>query len=93
MPKFIGELMRGFDPHNGTECGDHRSNNKPGFLKDLWRIAKRNRVLRDAWGSFYYHPHLLETKAGRQDLERLLLGLKGLGYQFVDLESFIQGTP
>ncbi len=51
--------------------------------------AKRNRVLRDNWASFYFHPFFMQRPGAAADLERLLKGLQALGYEFVDLERFI----
>ncbi len=59
--------------------------------------AKRNLVLRDAWGSFFYHPLLLTVQAdggeGRYpgdatELKKLVQGMKAVGYKFVELEQF-----
>jgi uncharacterized protein YdaL len=61
--------------------------------------AKRNRVIRDAWASFFYHPQLLEVygQSGRgafpgdpQELVYLVRELKKLGYRFVHLNDFIR---
>ena len=52
--------------------------------------AKRNLVLRDAWASFYFHPFFMRRDGAAADLERLLKSLKAMGYEFVDLERFIQ---
>lgn len=58
--------------------------------------AKRNLVLRDVWASVFYHPFLLDPALNTEnadptkskDLERLVVGLKSLGYQFVNIDSF-----
>lgn len=52
---------------------------------DIIRDAKRNVVLRDVWGSFYYHPHLLEHAKGQNDLRKILRALKEAGYEFITL--------
>jgi peptidoglycan/xylan/chitin deacetylase (PgdA/CDA1 family) len=52
--------------------------------------AKRNRVLRDNWASFYFHPFFMQRPGAAADLDRLLKGLQALGYEFVDLERFIE---
>lgn len=60
--------------------------------------AKRNLVLRDVWASAFYHSFLLDPKLNKanqdakqpKDLERLLSGLKSLGYNFVNLETWIK---
>ena len=56
--------------------------------------AKRNLVLRDVWGSGFYHPYYLQPPywAGtntlkNNDLNDLLSGLKNLGYKFVSLQE------
>ena len=56
--------------------------------------AKRNLVLRDVWGSAFYHPYYLQdpywtstSTLNNNDLQELLSGLKQLGYQFVGLEE------
>jgi uncharacterized protein YdaL len=52
--------------------------------------AKRNLVLRDAWASFYFHPFFMRRDGAAADLERLLKSLQAMGYEFVDLERFIE---
>ncbi len=60
--------------------------------------AKRNLVLRDVWASAFYHSFLLDPKMNKanqdsskpKDLERLITGLKALGYKFVNLEDWIK---
>lgn len=55
--------------------------------------AKRNLVLRDAWGSAFFHPFLLEGKTKDQnDLKTSLHGLKDLGYQFVNLNDWTKSN-
>lgn len=63
-------------------------------VDDILRILRRNRKLRDVWGSFFLHPHLVNTKAqggigqfqgDTREIERLLRGAKEMGYQFVNL--------
>lgn len=56
--------------------------------------AKRNLVLRDVWGSGFFHPYYLqdpywteENSLANNDLNELLVGLKKLGYTFVSLEQ------
>ena len=58
--------------------------------------AKRNLVLRDIWASVYYQPYLLDPAvnpdnagSGPTDLERIVAGLKGMGYTFVNLNTFV----
>ena len=59
--------------------------------------AKRNLVLRDVWASVFYHPYLLdpnENDANKditkpKDLERLVTGIKNMGYNFISLSEWI----
>jgi hypothetical protein len=59
--------------------------------------AERNRVVRDYWASFFFHPYLFASRenggVGRHEgdaseLRKLLVGLKLLGYQFTGLPDF-----
>ncbi len=52
--------------------------------------ARRNRVLRDTWASFYFHPFFMQRPGAPADLKRLLKGLQAMGYEFVDLERFVE---
>jgi uncharacterized protein YdaL len=65
---------------------------KPGVnpIDVILANAKRNLVLRDAWASFYFHPFFMRRDGAPADLERLLKSLKAMGYEFVDLERFIE---
>lgn len=56
--------------------------------------AARNRVLRDVWGSAFYHPYLLDEPywlpnytLSNNDLNDMIVGLKNLGYNFISLEQ------
>jgi uncharacterized protein YdaL len=59
----------------------------PAGIAPLLSTAKRNRVLRDSWASFFYHPFLLGADGNTAALEQLITGLRQLGYEFVDLEA------
>lgn len=68
-------------------------------VQDMVADAKRNRVLRDAWASFFYHPHLLEPyeTGGRgsypgdpAELRFLVDEIRKLGYRFVDLKQYAE---
>lgn len=58
--------------------------------------ARRNLVLRDVWASVFYHPFLLDPALNAEnagnpsqtDLERLVKGIKNLGYNFINLETY-----
>lgn len=65
----------------------------PRTIDDLIDVARRNRVLRDAWASFYFHPYLLEGNNPAiqpEEIERLVRTIRELGYEFVDLEAVIE---
>lgn len=64
---------------------------------DMLADARRNRVVRDYWASFFYHPYIFADRQdggiGRFDgdtleLRKLLIGLKLLGYSFTGLGEF-----
>jgi uncharacterized protein YdaL len=70
---------------------------QPRTTEQMLADAKRNLVLRDAWGSFFYHPQLLSVQAdggeGRfpgdaTELLKLIQGMKALGYKFISIEDF-----
>jgi uncharacterized protein YdaL len=74
---------------------------QPRSVREIVADAKRNLVLRDVWGSFFYHVQLLNTDAdggrGRfpgdpEELEYLIIELKKLGYRFVDLNEFTENN-
>ncbi len=57
-------------------------------VDDILRDAKRNLVLRDVWGSFFFHPFILNQPGGENELRRLLSSMKAMGYRFIDLKEF-----
>lgn len=68
-------------------------------VQQMVRDAKRNLVIRDSWASFFYHPFLLSSfEAGGRgyypgdpaELQFLIREIKKLGYEFIDLKSFIE---
>lgn len=70
----------------------------PRTKEDIVADAKRNLVLRDVWASFFYHPFLFVSyeQGGRgaypgdpSELTYIIRELKKLGYQFIDINKFI----
>ncbi len=67
-------------------------------VDDMIYRMKRNLVLRDAWGSYFFHPFMFNTgregglaeKPGdTKHLKRLLQATRDLGYEFVDVKEWI----
>jgi len=59
----------------------------PRLPADIVRTARKNRVLRDAWASAFFHPYLDISY-----LDELVSGLKDLGYVFVPLTDQVRPT-
>lgn len=59
----------------------------PQHVDAMLETARANRVIRDAWASFFWHPLLIRTDLGIQSLERLVDGVRALGYEFVSLQD------
>lgn len=54
--------------------------------------ARRNRVIRDSWASLFFHPYLFgERGMEKEDFRRVIRTLRSYGYEFVNLEEFIEG--
>lgn len=71
---------------------------QPRSKEEIIADAKRNLVLRDVWGSLFYHPFLLEKyeDGGRaafpgdaSELEYIIVEMQKLGYQFIDMKEFL----
>ncbi len=71
-------------------------------VDDMVRIMRRNRVIRDAWGSFFIHGVLLSLRGDggladfpgdTRELERLFSSAKDMGYEFVDLSAWTRNNP
>jgi len=71
-------------------------------IDDLVRIARRNRVLRDQWASFFLHPFRLNdtTEEGvgtfpgdTRGIERLIREIRSNGYEFIDLKDWMAKAP
>jgi uncharacterized protein YdaL len=64
-----------------------RHGGKPGHVDDMLEMARANKVVRDAWASFFWHPVIIRTEMGLQSLEKLLDGVRAEGYEFVSLQE------
>ncbi|MBY0554374.1 DUF2334 domain-containing protein [bacterium] len=86
LPENLGNVQ----PDLNEQVVATRSINK--ILAD----AQRNLVLRDVWASVFYHPFLLDPNLNAEnagnpsqtDLERLVKGIKNMGYNFINLETY-----
>jgi uncharacterized protein YdaL len=58
---------------------------KPQHVDGMLEIARLNKVVRDAWASFFWHPVLIKTELGIHSLEKLVDGIRAEGYEFVSL--------
>lgn len=73
-------------PHSrDLDIKDHDHNLR--FPEEIISSAKRNRVLRDSWASFFWHPQLIATESGIQSLDRIIREIKSYGYEFVSLKE------
>jgi uncharacterized protein YdaL len=54
-------------------------------VEDMIEAARLNRVVRDGWASFFWHPAHIRTELGIASLERLVDGIRAEGYEFVSL--------
>ncbi len=67
-------------------------------IDNMIATMKRNRVIRDAWGSYFFHPYMFnrpidggiaKADGDSSELERLIRTTRELGYEFVDLKEWI----
>lgn len=63
-------------------------------INHLIEIAKRNRVLRDTWASFFFHPyhldHLMSSVENAEPLKKLIQSILDYQYEFIKLETFTE---
>jgi uncharacterized protein YdaL len=64
-----------------------RHGGTPQHVDEMLELARLNKVVRDAWASFFWHPVLIRTELGVQSLERLVDGIRAEGYEFVSLQE------
>lgn len=56
-------------------------------IEEMLEMARLNKVVRDGWASFFWHPVLIRTPLGVQSLEKLVDGIRAEGYEFVSLQE------
>jgi uncharacterized protein YdaL len=64
-----------------------RVGGKPQHVEQMLEIARLNKVVRDGWASFFWHPVIARTELGLRSLERLVDGVRAEGYEFVSLDE------
>jgi peptidoglycan/xylan/chitin deacetylase (PgdA/CDA1 family) len=64
-----------------------RHGGKAQDVDAMLEIARLNKVVRDAWASFFWHPVLIRTELGIRSLEKLVDGIRAEGYEFVSLQE------
>jgi uncharacterized protein YdaL len=64
-----------------------RHGGKPQHVDDMLETARLNKVVRDAWASFFWHPPLIRTELGIASLEKLVDGIRAEGYEFISLQE------
>ena len=68
-----------------------RHGGKPQHVDDMLEMARLNKVVRDAWASFFWHPPLIRTEIGIASLEKLVDGIRAEGYEFISLQELRRG--
>ena len=56
-------------------------------VQEMLDTARLNKVVRDAWASFFWHPFLINSGLGIASLEKLVDGIRAEGYEFVSLQE------
>jgi uncharacterized protein YdaL len=69
--KVLPETMGSYEP-------EASNNNPPRLVPDLLATARANKVIRDGFASFYFHPYYSLSV-----LQQIVSGVKNLGYTFV----------
>lgn len=78
--QFVWPENLGFVPMPGSDSGGHQT-------LDIAASAKRSRVVRDAWASFFWHPQLVNTPGEIERLEKTIDDIRASGFEFVSLKS------
>ena len=78
--QFVWPENLGYVPMPGSDAGGQT----PG---DIVMNARRSRVVRDGWASFFWHPQLINIPGEKQRLENMIDGIRASGYEFVSLQA------
>jgi hypothetical protein len=77
---------------------ENRHVTTPRTLDEIIAAARRNIKLRDVWGSLFFHPQLTNSVSHEgvgafpgdaTEMKRLINEMRAMGYEFIDLEKFI----
>jgi uncharacterized protein YdaL len=96
---YYGQRLLPEDLGNPENCSGVSDCNTR-TIQELIDAAKRDRVLRDVWSSFFYHPFLIDSTKmlkhprvshfSAKDIRRLIRAVKSYGYEFISLDEFIR---
>ena len=90
LPENLGNIEYNICPIDPFSCMAYTWN-------DLYLNAQYNWVVRDGFASFFFHPFWMESFPrqfkvnGYSDLQKLVTGISGLGYQWIGASSLM--TP
>jgi uncharacterized protein YdaL len=59
----------------------------PRRVDEILEAARLNKLVRDAWASFFWHPYLINTHHGIASLEKIVDGIRAEGFEFVSLQE------
>lgn len=84
-PENLGNIRVPRDSLTKEEIDKHMKNLRSP--EQMIESLKLNRVIRDSWASFFWHPQLIRTKAGIRSLEKVITAVKEEGYEFTNLSE------
>lgn len=89
FPYTVARDYHGFHvwPENLGYLPLPRYGGKSDQVEEMLEAARLNKVVRDGWASFFWHPPLIRTELGIRSLERLVDGIRAEGYEFVSLQE------
>jgi uncharacterized protein YdaL len=78
--QYVWPENLGFVPIPGSEWGDDRT-------EDIAQSAHLERVIRDSWASFFWHPLLIHTPGEKERLEAMIDSIRADGFEFVSAKT------